>query len=420
MPGNRATFAKRGAIALVAALSAAAIGYGSGHSSKRTLDPATGHWDGSRAPESLEPPDAAGTQSASDRATRLATLKQRLIQQWRSSPEPLKDLELQDETHRQLATLSARELADFYHSLDSQFMPDLRLRQTVLKEWALKDGPAAVTQSESAPGTPYNAISAFDTWGYRDPHKALAWLRETDLPPMLKDQVQTIRLNFLLDLAQSDFAQVSEELTHLDAKERLSILRTLGGAIENRPDLQERIRELAKNDADPASALSLERALISQQAKSDPDAALKHIAELNLSAADKADLEAGLVGASYDNPEKSFGDWMARNPDIQAVPESLLPMMDARYALHPEEMTHWMDSLSPGPLRDSFYERGTRLVASRGQFDKAATYADGISDPPKRLAAMRTLRTMWTGADPEKSKAWIQALPDADRKALGE
>ena len=50
-------------------------------------------------------------------------------------------------------------------------------------------------------------------------------------------------------------------------------------------------------------------------------------------------------------------------------------------------MIHWMDSLSPGPLRDAFYELGTRLVASQNKYKKAATYADGISDPEKRLAA---------------------------------
>ena len=418
MPSNRSIVIRRGAIALIAALAAAAIGYGTGSTTKRTPDPVTNHWDDSRSPEALDHQNATGKILAIDRATHLKKLKQRLIQQWRSSPESHKDFELMDNTHRQLSTLSAGELADFYHSLNSQFALDFSLKQTVLKEWALKDGPAAVTQSKPDRWSP-DAIRAFETWGYRDPQKALAWLRETELPPFLKDQKWKIRLNFLPELAKSDFGQVLEELSHLDAKERAAILRNLGSAIENHPELQEKLRELENNSSDPASSLALERALVSQMAKTDPAAALGHIAGLNLSPADKADLELDLIRADYAHPEKSFGDWLARNPNIEAVPDSLWPMMDIRYTMHPEEMIHWMDSLSPGPLRDAFYERGTRLVASQNKYEKAATYADGISDPEKRLAAMRVLQTMWTETQADNARAWLDRLPDSDRKALG-
>jgi hypothetical protein len=295
---------------------------------------------------------------------------------------------------------------------------DSSLQQTVLREWALKDGPAAVTQSKPDRWSP-DAIRAFQTWGYRDPQKALAWLREAELPPFLKDQKLTIRLNILPELAKTDFGQVVEELSHLDAKERAAIVRNLGGAIESHPELLENIRELTKNDSDPASLLALERVLISQQAKNGPAAAFEYIAGLNLPPADKAELELDLFRQDFDHPGKSFGDWLARNPDIETVPDSLWPMMDIRYTLHPEEMIHWLDSLSPGPIRDAFYERGTRLVASQGKYDKAATYADGIADPVKRLAAMRTLQTMWTETQADNARAWLDHLPEADRKALG-
>jgi hypothetical protein len=311
------------------------------------------------------------------------------------------------------------KLGHFYDSLVSQFLPDIRLRQTVLKEWALKDGPAAVTQSESARGTPYNAISAFKTWGSSDPRKALAWLRDTELPAVLKDQDKTIRHSFLIDLAQTDFGQVVEELSYLDAAERNRVLRTLGSAIDGHPELQDKIRNLAKTTTDPATSRVLEEALVSQLAKTDPVAALEHIAGLNLSPADKAGMELDVIRADYDQPAKSFGEWLARNPNIETVPEGLWPMMDIRYTMHPEEMTRWLDSLSPGPLRDAFYERGTRLVASQGKYDKAASYIDGIADPGKRLAAMRMLRTMWTETQPDNARAWLDRLPQADRRALG-
>jgi hypothetical protein len=69
-------------------------------------------------------------------------------------------------------------------------------------------------------------------------------------------------------------------------------------------------------------------------------------------------------------------------------------------------------------LRDAFYERGTRLVASQNKYDKAAIYADGISDPAKRLAAMRTLQTMWSETQADNARAWLDRLPEADRNAL--
>jgi hypothetical protein len=418
MPSDRSIFVRRGAIALIAALAAAAIGYGTGSTTKRIPDPATKHWDNSRSPEALDHQNSAGKISTTDHAKHLEKLKQRLILRWRASPESNKDFELMDETHRQLSSLSAGELAAFYHSLTSQFSLDSSLQQTVLREWALKDGPAAVTQSKPDRWSP-DAIRAFQTWGYRDPQKALAWLREAELPPFLKDQKLTIRLNILPELAKTDFGQVVEELSHLDAKERAAIVRNLGGAIESHPELLENIRELTKNDSDPASLLALERVLISQQAKNGPAAAFEYIAGLNLPPADKAELELDLFRQDFDHPGKSFGDWLARNPDIETVPDSLWPMMDIRYTLHPEEMIHWLDSLSPGPIRDAFYERGTRLVASQGKYDKAATYADGIADPVKRLAAMRTLQTMWTETQADNARAWLDHLPEADRKALG-
>ncbi len=418
MPSSKSIILRRAAIALTAALAAAPIGYGTGHTPKSIPDPSTNHWDDSRSPEALDHQNAAGKISATDRATHLKKLKQRMILQWRASPESNKDFELMGETHRQLSTLSAGELADFYHSLTSQFALDSSLQQTVLREWALQDGPAAVTQSKPDRWSP-DAIRAFQTWGNRDPQQALDWLRETELPPFLKDQKLTIRLNFLPELAKTDFGQVVEELSHLDAKERAAILRNLGGAIESHPEFLEEIRKLAKNDSDPASVLALERVLISQQARNGPSAALEYIAGLDLAPADKAELELDLFRQDFDHPGKSFGDWLARNPNMEAVPDSLWPMMDIRYTMHPEEMTSWLDSLSPGPLRDAFYERGTRLVASQNQYDKAATYADGISDPAKRLAAMRMLQTMWTETQADNARAWLDRLPDADRKALG-
>ena len=332
MPNSKSIIIRRGAIALIAALAAAAIGYGTGHTTKRIPDPTAKRWDNSRSTEATEHPNAVGKISASDRAKHLEKLKLRLIQRWRASPESNKDFELMDETHRQLSTLSARELADFYHSLTSQFSLDSSLQQTVLREWALKDGPASVTQSKPDRWSP-DAIHAFQTWGYQDPQKALAWLRETELPLFLKDQKFTIRINFLIDLAKTDFGQVVEELSHLDAKERAAIVRNLGGAIESHPEFLEKIRELTKNDSDPASLLAMERVRISQQAKTGPAAALEYIAGLNLSPADKAELELDLFRQDFDHPEKSFGDWLARNPDIEAVPDSLWPMMDIRYTM---------------------------------------------------------------------------------------
>jgi HAMP domain-containing protein len=118
MTSSKSINTRRVAMALSAALAAAAIGFGTGHTSRRIANPAAGHSDVSRPSEALDHHvPAPGKTPENDRVTQLEKVKQRLIQQWRASPDPLHDFELMDNAHRQLSALSAGETRTFLRLL---------------------------------------------------------------------------------------------------------------------------------------------------------------------------------------------------------------------------------------------------------------------------------------------------------------
>ena len=77
-----------------------------------------------------------------------------------------------------------------------------------------------------------------------------------------------------------------------------------------------------------------------------------------------------------------------------------------------------MDSLEAGPMRDQIHERGTRLIASTGDYVKAASYASGIQDASRRRSAMELLKVMWSERDPSGASQWLGELSQEDRAML--
>lgn len=130
---------------------------------------------------------------------------------------------------------------------------------------------------------------------------------------------------------------------------------------------------------------------------------------MDLSPAARAELEAVIAkGESGRDPVAAFNHWMERHPTGQPVPEAFWAALDHSYTFRTEETIRWLDSLQPGPIRDAAHERGTRLLASRGQFDKAAGYVDGIADAERKANATAILKMLWSEEDPEKAEVWLR------------
>lgn len=348
-------------------------------------------------------------------------VREELIRMWQTSPS-INDWELRRETHRLLSKLTADELATLYQELDWGTLGVMWLRQASLTEWALKDGPAAVTQSVKKGEMSNNACSAFATWAFKDPDAALVWLRDVELPPPLADSKDQILLNFLINFAKVNFERVREEFAYMSPKSRTSMLSSLTGYGPSDPDFAAKVSELSKQYTDPQSALIVERSFVTKMAEADAVAALDRISKTELPVSDIAELYlAVLDGQARKQPAEAFGAWLARNPATESLPEKLVPVMDQSFWSDEgrREMIGWLDTLPEGPARDAFYEHATRLVATGSEFEKAASYADAIADPAKRLSAIKTLRNMWTGRNPEAAGIWLDRLPQEDRQALG-
>lgn len=418
------TIRNRLGILLVAALLASAAGYSTGRVvrwSPSAEIARVAQADSLHEETASEPGSPSAASSPAERAAYVARMRDKLIRMWRTSPS-IRDWELRRETHRLLAKLTADELAELYQAQDWGTLGEMWLRQAYLTEWAIKDGPAAVTRSVKKGEADNNACSAFATWAFHDPDAALVWLRDVQLPPPLANSKDSIRLHFLSAFAQVDFQRVSEEFAYMSPKGRTMMLSSLTRQGASDPEFAAKVSELSKQYMDPKGALVVERSLLSNMAQSDPAAANDRIAKMDLPEADTAELYlAVLRGQSSNQPAKAFAGWLARNPSVENLPGNLVPVMDQSFWSDEgrKEMTGWLDSLPAGPARDAFYEHATRLVAANGGFEKAATYADAISDPAKRVSAIKTLRNMWTGRNPEAAGAWLGRLSQEDRAALG-
>lgn len=90
------------------------------------------------------------------------------------------------------------------------------------------------------------------------------------------------------------------------------------------------------------------------------------------------------------------------------------PLLDRNFIFYHDDTMKWLDAMPAGATRDAFYRRGVRLLASRHDFNKAASYAATIGNPEDRQLALKMLNTMWTEANPEGAKAWQEGLPDSD------
>ncbi|WP_367873944.1 hypothetical protein [Luteolibacter sp. Populi] len=392
-------------------------GYAIGRSAREVPESAALQWSPRTEPAAADRP-ANDESTADQREVFVKELKDRLQYLWRSSPDPFRDWEVKRETRQLLAKLTTAELEAWFRSSEEAVTSaEHFLRSEILKSWAQRDGPAAVTRCSTGKDDP--SISAFISWAEVDREAALHWLRDVELPPHVGSRKSSLRVNFLLRLVRYDFDRVTQELPFMDAAERASTLNALALNAPDDPAARERLRKLTAESPDEAESIRMESSLLTRLAQTDPAAARARVDAMDLTPERRAQLEFGILyGAANNHPAEAYAEWVAHHPAEQPLPETFWPLLDQSLSFRTEPMIAWMDSLEAGSVRDAIYERGTRLVAAKQNFTKAAEYATGIADPARRGPALEVLKVMWSEGDPDGARQWLEGLGEADRKAL--
>ncbi|WP_367871140.1 hypothetical protein [Luteolibacter sp. Populi] len=364
-------------------------------------------------------------ESPEARARRITAVKQRIKDLWTQAPELSLNWELQAETHRLLAGLEAEELGTFFTELPpmGNGTAHLLLRLEVVKEWAAKDGPAAI--AGCAVGNRIDSLcraNAIGAWGEVDPAGALAFLRREDLPPAIAEHRRVMRWRLLDDIGKSDLALAERELPYLKEDERKSMLATLVTKAAGQDEIRERLLAMARESTPEGKASQAEEFLLRDIAEKDPQAALDRIGTAeNLDPEERKRLDfTVLSGQANHAPVAAFEDWLARNPGQDSLPEGAWNTLASAMNDHGPEMIAWFERMPAGGLRDQFQERGARSLAKNQLFDDAIRLTGSIADPALRTSSLRSLRDFWNNADPAAAAKWVESLPGTDRSLLGE
>ena len=419
---------KRIILALALIGGSAAIAYGIGRSMREQPAESVARWQQgtSSSTAGLSAPDAAGSHPAAsstaaslskeEREKKVARVKKRLCELWECAPNIFADWEAERETQALIQELDAAELAAFLREtkVNGNRMQNFYIRTRVAEALVGKDGPAAIEESMTYLADSSGPARTFAAWVKKDPEQALTWLRDAKLSPELEEMRSSMRQNALSDLARKDFARAAAELPYLDAEEKRWLLRALGSAASGDETKNRTLKELVATH-DPGAALEIEKSKVMSIASKDPAAALEHIAGLDLPAEQKAELEmAQLHTASTKSVPQAFDAWLSRREDQAPIPDAMWPLLDRNFIFYHDDTMKWLDAMPAGATRDAFYRRGVRLLASRHDFNKAASYAATIGNPEDRQLALKMLNMMWTEANPEGAKAWQEGLPDSD------
>lgn len=396
------SFRRRAIAAIAVSLVSGAIGYGISHTS-----PTAG--------SGVAEPDAARTQGAlpelvspaadmENRKAYLAKLRALLLMEIRTSPEIYVDYEMKRELHRHLAGLSTAELeALFKHPPEGRMQEIRTLESWILRAWVLKDPPAALHASGEG------CVDVFNTWGYHEREAALTWLRDAEVTGPLEGKKQHLRINFMIWLARIDFERAKQEWSCLDEAERKSTLVAWTDSPEAFLGHRDALLDFISSQLDGSTGKNVDRDLLARLAAVDAEAARTRAEKTESSPAERAEMEVAILkGQARRDPEAAFAAWLDRHPADQPVPEAFGAVLDQSILYHEKETIQWLDSLQPGTIRDFMHERGSHLVATRGKFDKAAAYIDGISDPVRKTNATAVLKTLWMRADPGKAREWLE------------
>ncbi len=333
-------------------------------------------------------------------------IRKRLVGMYENHPEPGYDWRLRSEAHLLLSELSAEELGDWY--VNGIFFGSRAddLRASILRAWALKDGPAAVMGGwrRSSETGHFSAQSAFSSWSEHEREKAYEWLENgnTELPPGIR---QWFLQNSLDHYGRSDFQAAASYLRQLDSARQQGILIDWAEEGQTNAALRKGMEEYL--EANPEARMSMLRGQIGRM-KEDPEV-FGFIARLDLPAEDRFSLDlSATVAKAVSDPVGAFRGWMERHADQQEVPAGILGSFHTALVFRQDEVLKWLDEIPSGRLRDDFHARSIPVLAGRGAFGDAATYAESIGDPVKRADAIRALGDIWIQKQSEAAKTWLQ------------
>lgn len=367
--------------------------------------------------------DAAG---ASGRGRVMAgkswpDVKTRIRKRWEASPAVMVDFELREETRRLLENTPDGDLEAWLRELRSEYQVDddkdipLQLRRMILMVLAPRGaGPLIRSLVEHPTEDGEDDVGdAMSYWTKQDPAAVLAWL-DGDVPQLIKEDIDDHREDALVELAAKDPAEFEKRLAGVEPEMRESVLDYYAC---RRATAEERSGILERAARSPhGEAMALWQGLLRGEGSEDPERAYATLAELEISAANRAALDETLVwsllGGYYTSEEDRSGvmrGWVERNPGL-LVSEDVLRSFKNWCDNDPERAVTWVAGQPSGPQRDAF----ARLLDLPA---RAKDYSL-IGDPLSRGLLLGKLKKSWQAIDAAAADEWEKTLPVEDQERL--
>lgn len=348
-------------------------------------------------------------------------VKARVRKRWEASPAVTVDFELREETRRLLEKTPVADLEAWLRELRSDYQVDddkditLQLRRMILMVLAPRGAGLLIRSlaehpTEEGEGDVDEAMSY---WTKQDPAAVLAWL-DGDVPQLIKEELDDRRESALVELAGKDPAEFEKRLAGVEPEMRESVLDYYAcrrATAEDRSGILERAARSPHGEA-----MALWQGLLRGEGSEDPERAYATLAELKISAANRAALDEALVwsllGGYYTSKEDRSGvmqGWVERNPSL-LVSEDVLRSFKNWCDNDPERAVTWVAGQPSGPQRDAF--------AQLLNLPETAKIYSLIGDPLARAVLMGKLKKSWQAIDAAAAAEWEKTLPVEDQEQL--
>lgn len=368
--------------------------------------------------------DAAGAKS-------WEAVKERIVKRWNASPGVTVDFELREETMRALektpvADIEAwrRELRPTQWTDDDKDVP-YQLREMLLMVLARSGGGVFIDSlaENRTEDTGDDVREGVEHWTKHDPAAALDWL-DGKVPEEIERRLDSFREDAFEVLSGKDPAEFERRLAMEDAEIREELLDDYA-ARTGTPEGRKRL--LVKAAGSPhGDAMAIWRGLLEREGLEDSKRAYATLAELEVSAEDREELDQGLVfELLYRRPFSTrevdgaavMQAWVERNPGEMAS-DSILRSFGRWSESDPERAAAWVNEQPAGPRRETFGKTlDEQPVEDHQAFaDKVAR----IGDADVRRAMQRRLKASWQEKDAEKAAEWERGLPEEEREGLRE
>lgn len=362
--------------------------------------------------------------------------KVQLMKRWESSPGVLVDLELREETRCLLDKVSNEDLEVWLRELrsddeeeDSEWDIQLQMHEMVLEVLAPRAGGGLIRSLDE---NPLERISRWDIdealnyWIKNDPSAVLRWL-DGEVPAQIQKGIDGFREDALEDLAAKNPIEFEARLAQVDQDTRESLLSDFADRRAN-PEGRAEILERAARSPQ-GEAMALLTGLLRGEGEVNPQLALATLSELQISDADRAELDDGLLGsllrgvvigsvyvADVDRSQFMQG-WLERNSD-RVVPIGVLSRFEDWSQSQTKYAVQWVSNLPSGTHFDTFARSLIRKAAGTEElkYPAAANLVAKIGDPAIRRATLIEFKESWKAQDAEAEATWEDVLSASDRE----